>query len=152
MSPVHTVIDLWLKIFCRSFLILVRGLYKLYSQFFPLTMAAQWANQIEKAHSLQNHHFGDKSFVSNIFSEPTMPSTTSVLLTHTAFAASVMFIRTVLKEVQTMTHNLILPHKLQGIAIYLEAFLEMICLCWLSSPTNAIDSSAMKSTRPLKST
>jgi Na+/pantothenate symporter len=63
-----------------------------------------------------------------------------------------MFIRTVLKEVQTMTHNLILPHKLQGIAIYLEAFLEMICLCWLSSPTNAIDSSAMKSTRPLKST
>ncbi|EEF47499.1 AAA-ATPase At3g50940 [Ricinus communis] len=50
--------------------------------------------------------------MSNIFTMPSIPSTTSVISTYTAFAASSMLVRTVLNEVQTMTAQLI-PQKLQ---------------------------------------
>ncbi|KAJ4844893.1 hypothetical protein Tsubulata_016466 [Turnera subulata] len=51
-------------------------------------------------------------FNSNMFSLSSMPSTSSVLSTYTAFAASAMFVRTVIRELQT-TANQLVPKKLQ---------------------------------------
>ncbi|KDP26781.1 hypothetical protein JCGZ_17939 [Jatropha curcas] len=47
-----------------------------------------------------------------MFAIPNMPSTSSVLSTYTAIAASTMLVRTVINEVQTITSHL-LPQKLQ---------------------------------------
>ncbi|CAK7327387.1 unnamed protein product [Dovyalis caffra] len=47
-----------------------------------------------------------------MYSLPSMPSTTSVLSTYTAFAASAMLVRSMLSEVQTLVNQFI-PQKLQ---------------------------------------
>jgi len=75
------------------------------------TMFCSIKNHAEKSSSIPNHRLADKSFISNTFSLPAMP-TTSVLSTYTTFAASAMLLRSVLNEVQTMTSQLI-PQKLQ---------------------------------------
>ncbi|KAJ9169353.1 hypothetical protein P3X46_017557 [Hevea brasiliensis] len=63
-------------------------------------------------HSKNIYSLSYESFMSNMFAMPNVPSTTSVLSTYTAFAASAMLVKTMLNEVQAMTSQLI-PQKLQ---------------------------------------